>query len=144
MTARLQNIFTRTFTDIITNKFVSSWLLAASFVGVHVISDIRANTIEEEMRNLDNPITIIYQKPFCPIGHVINYAKMPINTDIELRSPDAGGNKITRWVIPSPFGNHKIIYYNVNTDTQTVGYYSCFYATKVFPLSKVMPQHKNN
>jgi len=125
---------------ILERNFMKVWLSAAGFIGYHMLSDDRAFAIARQQTK-PGQLTIIYRRPFCPIGRVERYQ----NTDKlgqsakewELDQADYYKSVSDfRWVLPSPFGNHQIIYAHPRHGP-LLGYFSSVWGVVVFPFGKI-------
>jgi hypothetical protein len=125
---------------ILERNFMKVWFAAAGVIGYHIATDARALAISRQDEK-EGQLTIIYRRPFCPIGRVERYHtpdKLGQSArDWELDMSD--NYKIAsdwQWVMPSPTGNHQIIYTHP-TRGPLLGYYSRVFGVCVFPFKQI-------
>lgn len=124
---------------ILERNFMKVWLGAAGFIGYHMFADARAFAIERQDTK-PGQLTVIYRRPFCPIGRVERFADTTKlgQSDKDWERDQSDYYKITgdwQWVTPSPTGTHQIIYSNPNGG-QLLGYYSRVWQVVIFPFPK--------
>lgn len=99
---------------------------------------------QNQQQNTNNrKMTIIYRRPFCPIGTVFdtdldNIVKDGFwdNLPTTLKNDKYVRNARNAWVLMTPFGSHQIITTNPSGDILT-GYYSRIFGIPVFPFSRL-------
>lgn len=126
--------------NILERNFMKVWLAAAGVIGYHIATDARALSISRQDEK-EGRLTIIYRRPFCPLGRVERFLTTNKlgQSDREWKLDMNNNYKIAgdwQWVMPSPTGNHQIIYTHP-TRGPLLGYYSCVFGVCVFPFKQI-------
>ena len=127
-------------TGILEKNFMKVWLASAGMIGYHIVTDARALDIERQ-DSKPRQLTVIYRRPFCPIGRVERFP----TTDKLGQSNRDWKNDLSnydtsvaefKWVMPSPFGVHQIVYAHPQHG-QLLGHVSRFWGVVIFPFQKL-------
>ena len=127
-------------TGILERNFMKVWFTAAGFIGCHMYSDARALAIERQ-DSKPRQLTIIYRRPFCPIGRVERFPTVDklgqSDNDWELDQIDYYTSAAEfKWVMPSPTGAHQIIYAHPQHGL-LLGHFSRIWGIVVFPFQSL-------
>ena len=125
---------------ILERNFMKVWLGAAGVIGYHIAADARAFSIERQDTKPEQ-LTIIYRRPFCPIGRVVRYEDTTkLGQSARDWQQDQHDNYTMtgnwQWVIPSPTGTHQIVYAHPQHGP-LLGYYSRVWEVVIFPFRKL-------